>query len=163
MKFYPEYITKLEAKEVFVFGSNLSGFHGAGSAGFASFNEVGNVWRKYNYDKLPHGWRGKWNVKGVGEGFQIGTDGWSYAIPTVTHAGKKQSRTIEEISVSIKSLYAFAISKPSWKFFVAQDAKIGLNGHSPEVMAKAFSCMQIPENIFFYKPFYNIIKNVVSA
>lgn len=33
----------LAEDEVFMFTSNNSGYHGAGSAGYASFGEVGNV------------------------------------------------------------------------------------------------------------------------
>jgi hypothetical protein len=71
------------------------GFHGSGAAGFASFGESGNVWRKYDYDKKPVGWKGQWNVKGVAEGLQAGTKGRSYALPTVGFPGvaaKPQSR-----------------------------------------------------------------------
>jgi hypothetical protein len=46
----------LEENEVFVFGANSeNGFHGCGSAGFASFGEFGNVWRKYDYASKPNG------------------------------------------------------------------------------------------------------------
>ena len=55
----PERITKLEANEIFVFGSNADGHHGGGAAAFA-MREFGAVW-------------------GQGEGLQ----GQSYAIPTM--------------------------------------------------------------------------------
>lgn len=157
MKYYEDYIKELKKNEVFVFGSNLAGFHGAGSAGFASFGRSGNVWREEGYADKPHGWVGYWNVKGCGEGFQIGREGSSYAIPTVTRAGAKRSRKPEEISTSIKSLYAFALSNPNWSFLVAQDAKVGLNGYSPGEMARMFKCMEIPENMVFYKPFFDYL------
>ncbi len=84
--------TTLAEDEVFVFGSNRDGgFHGSGSAGFASFGEFGNVWRKHDYASKPNGWKGKWNVKGISEGPMLGTEGKSYAIPTVTRAGAKRS------------------------------------------------------------------------
>lgn len=38
MNYYTNDITKLDNDEVFVFGANLQGFHGAGSAGFATFS-----------------------------------------------------------------------------------------------------------------------------
>ena len=66
-KTYEGFVKSLEPNQVFVFGSNLDGFHGAGSAGYASFNEGGNVWRKYNYGSLKDGTQGKWNVKGQSE------------------------------------------------------------------------------------------------
>ena len=55
----PEHITKLADNEVFVFGSNLQGYHG-GRAARAALNHFGAVW-------------------GVGVGMQ----GQSYAIPTM--------------------------------------------------------------------------------
>ena len=153
-KFYSGLITKLEKNQVFVFGSNLSGFHGAGSAGFASFNESGNVWRKHHYDIWKYGAKGKWNVKGVGEGFQEGSIGKSYAIPTVTKAGAKRSRTPEEIKNSIIKLYKFAKENPQYEFLVAQEDKIGLNGYTPQEMAECWKCIEIPENVLFEEMFY---------
>lgn len=159
MKYYEKYIENLEKDEVFVFGSNKSGgFHGAGSAGMATFGTPKNVWREKGYDKWPHGTMGLWNVKGCAEGFQKGTIGRSYAIPTVTKPGLKCSISIEDISNSIKSFYAFAIAQSNLKFYVAQDAKRGLNGHSPEDMARAFLCMLPPDNVYFYKPFFDILQ-----
>jgi hypothetical protein len=63
-------INDIGARDVFVFGSNLQGFHGAGSAGFASFGVFGNHWREYEYDKKSNGWKGLFNVKGNCTGYQ---------------------------------------------------------------------------------------------
>lgn len=54
-----EFIAALRPDEVFVFGSNLGGFHGGGAAR-AAFNKFGAVW---------------------GQG--VGLQGQSYAIPTM--------------------------------------------------------------------------------
>lgn len=158
VKTYSHFITKLDKMEVFVFGSNRQGFHGAGSAGFASFNEGGNVWRKYEYDKKTNGWKGCWNVKGVAEGFQKGRIGMSYAIPTVYKAGAKRSMPLETIKDSIRSFYAFALSTPKLIFYVAQDAKMGLNGYSPQEMAQVYSFTRPPDNVYFYEPFAKLLK-----
>ncbi len=147
----------LTEDEVFVFGSNIYGFHGAGSAGFATFNESGNIWRKYEYDKKPQGWRGKWNQKGVGEGAQMGTEGKSYAIPTVTKAGAKRSIPLETIKQSIQKFYVFAKSRPHLKFFVAQAAKLGYSGYSPQEMASIYSG-EIPENVYFDEEFAKLLR-----
>lgn len=61
-KITPNYITSLQPNEVFVFGSNLNGFHGGGAARMA-YEKFGAVW---------------------GEG--VGLHGQSYAIPTM-HGG----------------------------------------------------------------------------
>ena len=157
MKYYESYIRTLAPNEVFVFGSNPQGFHGAGAAGFASFGKSGNVWRNEGYELHPVGWLGRWNVKGQGEGFQRGREGASYALPTVSRAGQKRSLKPAEISAGIKRLYEFARQHPEMEFLVAQDAEVGLNGYSPGEMAKMFRCEEIPANISFYKPFYDYL------
>ena len=58
-QFTPEKITELKANEVFVFGSNLEGYHGGGAARVAMEN-FGAVW---------------------GQG--VGLQGQSYGIPTM--------------------------------------------------------------------------------
>ena len=58
----PEYITELKENEVFVFGSNLGGYHGGGAAQIA-LDKFGAIW---------------------GQG--VGLQGQSYAIPTM-HGG----------------------------------------------------------------------------
>ena len=55
----PNYLTKLQPDEIFVFGSNLAGMHGGGAARLA-YQRVGAVW---------------------GQG--VGLQGQSYAIPTM--------------------------------------------------------------------------------
>ena len=55
----PNYITKLQPDEIFVFGSNLAGMHGGGAARLA-YQRFGAVW---------------------GQG--VGLQGQSYAIPTM--------------------------------------------------------------------------------
>ncbi len=58
-EYTPEFITKLEPNEIFVFGSNLQGFHGGGAARIA-LDRFGAVW---------------------GQG--VGLQGQAYAIPTM--------------------------------------------------------------------------------
>jgi len=59
MRITPDYITRLEPNEIFVFGSNLAGFHGGGAARIA-YEHFGAEW-------------------GVG----VGPTGKCYAIPTM--------------------------------------------------------------------------------
>lgn len=157
MKTYQGLITSLKENEIFCFTSNLQGFHGAGSAGYASFGVSGNRWREFNYDKLPNGWRGKWNIKGVNEGFQQGTDGWSYAIPTVTRPGQKRSIPSAQIESSIKTFYEEASHFSHFKFFVAQGIEDGLSGYTAREMAAMFSCAPIPPNVFFQEDFAKLL------
>jgi hypothetical protein len=58
-RFTPEHITTLLPDEVFVFGSNLDGYHGGGAARVA-LNKFGAIW-----------------------GRGVGLQGQSYAIPTM--------------------------------------------------------------------------------
>tara|TARA_R110000824_G_scaffold93876_3_gene226961 strand:- start:442 stop:1011 length:570 start_codon:yes stop_codon:yes gene_type:complete len=159
---YDEFISELDENEVFVFGSNLDGFHGAGSAGFASFNIAGNHWRASDYGSKPKGWLGFWNKKGQGEGPQKGTHGKSYALPTVNHITGDRMRSSEDIADSIKKLYTFAVARPKLNFLVAQDVKNGLNGHAWEEMAQLYSSHPIPENMYFYAPFAKYIVGLKS-
>jgi len=61
-EFTPDMISELKENEIFVFGSNLGGFHGGGAAR-AALNHFGAIW---------------------GQG--VGLQGRSYAIPTM-HGG----------------------------------------------------------------------------
>jgi len=125
----PQYITKLSEDEVFVFGSNLSGFHGAGSAGFAMRGTTKNTWRTdqefldiksgKNPDK-----RGKWAVYGVGQGFQTGKEGSSYAIATVERPGFQGKVDIKHFTAQFVLLCEFAMNHPELKFLVV---KLGAN------------------------------------
>ena len=58
-EFTPDRIIELKPNEIFVFGSNLSGFHGGGAAHLA-YERFGAVW-----------------------GLGVGLQGRSYAIPTM--------------------------------------------------------------------------------
>lgn len=151
----------LAEDEVFQFGSNNDGFHGSGSAGFASFGESGNVWRKYEYDKKPNGWKGKWNIKGASVGPQVGTEGKSYAIPTVTRAGAKRSIPLPEIKKSIEKFYNFAKSRPHLKFFVAQEKSGGLNGYSGQEMAGIYA-EDVPSNVYFSEGFAELVEEIIN-
>ena len=161
MQTYSGVINKLGPRDIFVFGSNLSGFHGAGSAGFASFGVAGNRWREFGYAQKPDGWRGLWNVKGQGEGLQHGTVGWSYALPTVVRAGAKRSRTPEQIVASIAEFYTVAARNPNWRFLVAQSVRAGLNGYSGQEMASFFrKAGPIPDNVAFEHAFAALIQAI---
>ena len=157
MQTYSGIITHLDTKDIFTFGSNLNGFHGAGSAGFATFGVSGNRWRDFNYQSKPDGWRGLWTVKGHHEGLQHGTHGWSYALPTVTRPGAKRSRSVSQISASIKQLYVVAERNPTWRFLIAFGTGHSLNGYSNQELADMFSHTTITSNIVFEINFSKLI------
>jgi len=158
-------ITHLDANQVFVFGANLQGFHGAGSAGYATFNEPGNVWRKHGYADLPKGSQGKWNRKGL-LGGQRGTKGCSYALVTVTRAGAKRSITPSQMIQNIEEFYGFVDAHPDREFLVAQSAGKGLNGYEAIEMARFFYVAgkgDIPENVVFQDTFAELLNNPSPA
>lgn len=157
MKTYKGKIESLLPFQCMVFGANKLGFHGAGAAGFASFGVAGNVWREYNYAEKPYGWLGKWNVKGIGEGYQEGTEGRSYALPTVTKPGARRSMSLREIAASVDKFYRFARRRPDMEFLVSYSEKGGLNGYTPKEMASVFAG-DIPENVLFEEGFAKLIE-----
>lgn len=162
MKIYKGLIKELKKNQVFVFGTNKQGFHGGGAAGFASFNE-GENWRNLNYNNLPTGWLGKWNVKGISEGFMIGREGMSYGIETIVRPGKLRSISPEEIKHSIKRLYDIANQQKDLEFLVAYTTKPNLNGYTPKEMASFFDSFKIPENMVFEENFSMYFKNNKSS
>jgi hypothetical protein len=157
---YSGYVTELKPNQVFVFGSNLDGFHGGGSAGFASFGKAGNTWRAFDYAGKPDGWKGLWNVKGVGEGYQEGTVGRSYALPTVVQAGWRKSMSKKTIINHIKKLYQYATTHPEQEFLIAyrHDGSVMLNGYTIEDMAEMFAEETIPANIVFEDRFFELVQ-----
>lgn len=157
---YGESVKSLKPNEVFVFGSNKSGFHGAGAAGFASFGRRGNVWREEGYGDKPDGWKGKWNVKGVAEGLQEGIQGRSYAIPTVTRAGMKRSLGPAVIIEAIRRMYEAAREHPEWRFLMAgsEGPSQPLNGYSHGEMSQMYvKAGPIPENVIFSASYTRLI------
>lgn len=99
--------------EVFVFGSNLSGYHGGGAAR-AAHQLYGAEWSKAE-----------------------GHFGRTYAIPTVQHeiAGPL---TVAEIAEAVDRFIAYATSHPELSFFVTRIG-CGLAGHKDSDIAPMFS------------------------
>lgn len=105
---------------IFVFGSNLSGIHGAGAAKFAQLNR-GAEW-------------------GVGEGLT----GNAYALPTV---GEHISpMTLETAKPHVERFIQFAKDHPEMQFQVTR-VGCGLAGFTDAEMAPLFT--QAPKNCLF--------------
>lgn len=121
-----EFVTELKPNEVFVFGSNEQGFHGAGAAGLACRGDSRNNWRTDTwfceavahlqndfYPELnPQIYRGKWARIGVARGYQEGNDGRSYAVATVTRPGAKRSISRRDIYYQLVRLWEIINSHP---------------------------------------------------
>lgn len=104
--------------QVFVFGSNLSGIHGAGAAKTA-VKKFGAMW-------------------GLGTGYY----GQTYAIPTKDEDVAK-ALTIEEIKPYVRAFVAFACMQPHLTFLITRIG-CGLAGYTDADIAPLFA--ELPEN-----------------
>lgn len=150
-------ITELQPHQVFVFGSNADGFHGAGAAGMAMRGDSRNTWR---YDSAflrakdspvgsPHR-KGKWAVYGIARGYQEGNEGKSYAIQTIKKPGFARSTPLSEIKLQLLELFQFASLHPHLEFLMTPIG-CGYSGYTPEQMLQIWEevCLlhPIPPNI----------------
>lgn len=113
---------------IFVFGSNLAGRHGAGSAKRA-LERYGAIYGK-----------------------GIGIQGRSYAIPTKGYDLKVLS--LEEIAFYIDAFVAFAEAHPEEEFFLT-NIGCGLAGYTPMQIAPLFT--NAPKNVILSKEFSAIL------
>ena len=145
MKITNRKITSLDENEVFIFSSNHSGFHGAGSAGMACRGDSRNTWRgdawflkaMQSSEKSPDR-IGKWAVYGVAHGFQQGKEGKSYAIQTVTRPGVKRSTPLDDIESQLVSLWDFIKDHKDWNFIIPPIGE-GYAGYTAEEMKEVFN------------------------
>ena len=129
MNITPNTIVDLKENEVFVFGSNVAGIHGAGAARLA-YEKFGAV--------LGQGYG--WNYK-------------SFAIPTKDE--KIKTLPIEVIKVYIQGFEAFTIANPILTFYVTKIG-CGLAGYTPKEIALLFkSSYQLP-NVYMPKEFWEV-------
>lgn len=160
--------TTLKPDEVFIFGSNSTGFHGAGAAGLACRGDSNNSWRTDAWFlralRSPIGSPdriGKWAIVGVSRGFQKGKEGKSYAIQTIESPGKRRSISLEEIFSQLLQLADFAREHPQYKFIMTPIG-VGYAGWTSEEMTEIVSRAKekFPDNIIIpsdlYKSGYNI-------
>lgn len=144
MNFYYGQIISLHPNEIFVFGSNPEGRHGAGSAKIAK-------------DKF-----------GAQYGVGRGLTGSCWALPTknltsnyfeksteITYQ-KYGERSIsrEQIQDNIKDLYDYAEENLNVKFYIAYNyGNKNLNGYTGDEIFEMFSFHKIPNNIIFHESF----------
>lgn len=118
---------------IFVFGSNLSGIHGAGAARFAM--------------------QKKGATYGQGQGLQ----GQSYALPT---KGKNITfMPLHRVAGYVDDFIDYAKSRPDLTFQVTQ-VGCGLAGFKPDQIAPLFK--DAPENCYFdvmWLPFLGLHRN----
>lgn len=124
MKYTPENITKLKPNQVFVFGSNLAGRHGAGAALTAK------------------------KLFGAVQGKGSGLHGQSYALPTKT--SDLRQIPMKTLAVFIEQFIQFAIEHPELEFLVTK-VGCGLAGHTTMDVGPLFHDM--PKNVVLPKEF----------
>jgi len=129
MRYTPDNIQNLAHNEVFVFGSNLAGRHGAGAARLAA-------------EKF-----------GATYGVGIGHEGKSYALPTLD--GKMNKLPIVEIEKHIGDLVVYAAVNPELTFLVTQ-VGCGLAGYAVGEIAPLFFNFAIPRNVILPEVFWKV-------
>lgn len=150
---------ELGPDEVLVFGSNATGFHGAGGAGLACRGDARNTWRQDKWFqaamKAPEGSPdrvGKYAVYGVARGFQVGREGKSYAVQTIERPGRRRSTSRREIYHQLVELWTFAEAHPEWTFLVTPLGE-GYAGYTSEEMQEVWDFLQqkhgTPANVKF--------------
>mgnify|MGYP003348374181 CR=1 FL=1 len=117
LKFTPENIRHLEPNQIFVYGANEAGIHGAGAAKAA----------------LDH-YDAEW---GVG----IGRTGQAYAIPTKSK-NIEYVLPIEEIEKHVKDFIKYMEENPNLKFWLTR-VGCGFAGYTDEQIAPLFKGMPI--------------------
>lgn len=123
-------IIDLKENEIFVFGSNLSGRHGAGAA------------------KQAMKWGAEWG-KGVG------LYGQSYGIPTV-NASVTAKLSIDRINSFIQEFIQFAREHKELHFLVTAIG-CGIAGWTPEDIAPLFLEATTLENVSLPREFWKVL------
>lgn len=124
-------IDTLYAGQIFVFGSNLAGKHGAGAAKLA-YDRFGAVW---------------------GQG--VGLQGQSYGVPT-KYANVWQTLPIGNIAPFVNDLIKFAAENPDKTFLVTQIG-CGLAGYECKDIAPLFESAKEVHNIHLPAEFWKYL------
>ena len=153
----PTTVGKLGPNQVFVFGTNADGFHGAGAAGFAFRGDASNTWRTDRSFLVamnapvgsPHR-LGRWAVFGVSRGLQQGLQGQSYGIETIRRPGHKRSTPLSEILEQLLEMCQMARLRQDLEFLVAP-LGCGLAGYTESEIKALFTQIRdtdgIPDNV----------------
>lgn len=155
IKTYSGKIESLKPNQIFVFGSNPEGRHGAGAAKTAN-DKFG---AKYGNGRGLQGKSYALVTKNLKAGFIEKETGIKYE-----KAGER-SVSKDQIVNNIKELYDTAIQNPNKEFLVAYsvDGKKNLNGYTDQEMADMFSSFPIPSNMVFEEGFSKLLKPQPTA
>lgn len=133
MRITPEKITQLKPNEIFVFGSNLAGIHGAGAAKYA-YDNFGAIWGK-----------------------AYGLQGQSFAIPTKDRYISNSLR-IDMIQTYVMLFHAHVLTHTKNVYYVTPIG-CGYAGYKPEDIAPLFKDLINLENVYLPESFIKIITN----
>ena len=130
MKYTPENITHLEPNQIFVYGANSAGIHGAGAAKLAL----------------------KWGAKM----YEYGLNGQTYGIPTKDR--QIYTLPLDEIRVHVDDFLALAFSHQEYEFLVTA-VGTGLAGYHARDIAPLFKIIKtgVFENVILPEEFYKYI------
>lgn len=135
-RFTPDKIESLAPNEIFVFGSNLAGIHGAGAAKLAN--------KKF---------KAQWDV---GEGLT----GQCYAFPTKNIF--IQSLSLNEITLSAENLFNCCRRNPNLIFLLTK-VGCGLAGYTAEQICSVLANYDWPDNLIMPKEFHDIIYEKIQT
>jgi len=148
---HKHHLNNLKPNQIFVFGSNPEGRHGAGAAKTAN-DKFG---AKYGNGRGLQGKSYALVTKNLKAGFIEKETGIKYE-----KAGER-SVSKDQIINNIKELYDTAIQNADKEYLVAYsvDGKKNLNGYTDQEMANMFSSFSIPSNMVFEKEFSKLLKS----
>ncbi len=130
MKYTPENITHLEPNQIFVYGANSAGIHGAGAAKLAL----------------------KWGAKM----YEYGLNGQTYGIPTKDR--QIYTLPLDKIQLHVDDFLALAFSHQEYEFLVTKIGT-GLAGIPISDIAPLFKIIKtgVFENVILPEEFYKYI------
>ena len=130
MKYTPENITHLEPNQIFVYGANSAGIHGAGAAKLAL----------------------KWGAKM----YEYGLNGQTYGIPTKDR--QIYTLPLDKIQLHVNVFLSFAFSHQEYEFLVTKIG-CGLALYKPKDIAPLFKIIKtgVFENVILPEEFYKYI------
>ena len=130
MKFTPENIRHLEPNQIFTYGANAAGIHGAGAAKLAL----------------------RWGAK-MGE---YGLNGQTYGIPTKDH--NIRTLPLDKIQVHVHDFLALAFSHQEYEFLLTKIG-CGLALYQPKDIAPLFKIIKtgVFENVILPEEFHKYI------
>lgn len=137
MKTYKGLVKNMEPHQIFVFGSNPEGIHGAGAAKVA-VDHYGAILGK------GRGLMGRSYglvTKNLSRGFFEKESGITY------NSAGERSVSKTQILLNIIELYLYARANPELEFMIAYTPAPNLNGYTPVEMVELFLSVPVPNNI----------------